>query len=102
MISYERRAYESVDEMSLYIILGYVPKNDEKNYLVLKGSNMWNIFTRKERGFNYKNLYICSLKLPFEWRKWLLPAIGWSKTIINNNESHMISKVICVDWWQEK
>ena len=27
-VSYERRAYESVDEKTL--ILGYVPKNDEK------------------------------------------------------------------------
>ena len=29
-ISYERRAYESVDEKSLIYILGYVPKNDKK------------------------------------------------------------------------
>ena len=34
-ISYERRAYESVDEKSLSI--GYVPKNDEKKNLVHKG-----------------------------------------------------------------
>ena len=34
-ISYERRAYESVDEKRP--ILGYVPKNDEKENLVHKG-----------------------------------------------------------------
>ena len=33
--SYERRAYESVDEKEP--ILGYVPKNDEKKNLVHKG-----------------------------------------------------------------
>ena len=33
--SYERRAYESVDEKSQ--ILGYFPKNDEKKNLVHKG-----------------------------------------------------------------
>ena len=29
-ISYERRAYESVDEKEREPILGYVPKNDQK------------------------------------------------------------------------
>ena len=35
-ISYERRAYESVDEKSPSKVR-YVPKNDEKNNLVHKG-----------------------------------------------------------------
>ena len=42
-ISYERRAYESVDEKS-EPILGYVPKNDEKKNSVLKGLKKMKIF----------------------------------------------------------
>ena len=47
--SYERRVYESVDEE---LILGYVPKNDEKNNLVHK--DLIEISERERNSSSYK------------------------------------------------
>ena len=67
--SYERRAYESVDDRSLYI-LGYISKIDRKNNSGHKGLNI-----RKSPQKLSQNLLDILRKI---WKKCILHNIWWS------------------------